>query len=82
MIAVFVAICLIASFSSGVPKNLDETTGTIAEFKQRDHKWSDSFTNKSAHLNVTLEDGSFFEANGIAYDNIDRSLFEKLRIGA
>ena len=82
MIVVFVAVCLIVTFSYGAPESLDEVTGTIAEFNQRDDKWSDSFTNNSAYLNVTLEDGSFFVANGIAYDHIDRTLFERLRIGA
>lgn len=81
IIVVLVAVSLIATFSYGAPKSLDEATGTIANYKQRDGEWYDAFFNNSAYFNVTFKDGSFFEAKGVSYNNIDRSLFENLRVG-
>lgn len=64
------------------PKNLQEATGNIASFKKRDKEWYDYIGGSTGNFfNVTFEDGTFFEAKGIAYNNIDRELFEKIRIG-
>lgn len=62
--------------------NLKDITGTIAKFDQHDKEWYDYIGGSTgSYLYITFEDGTFFEAKGIAYNNIDRELFETIRIG-
>ncbi len=86
LIGIFVVVCVITGLifilSYRQPKNLQETTGTIAEVKQHDKEWYDYIGGGTgAYLKIRLTDGRFFEATGISYDNIDRMLFENIGIG-
>lgn len=76
-----IAIGLFVCFAYRDIKNLKETTGKISGFKQYDADFTDAIVGRGSHFNVTLQDGTFFEAKGIAYDNIDRALFEKISVG-
>lgn len=79
-ICIIIGVCTILSYEP--PKNLKETIGTIAKFKQRDEEWYDYIGGPTGnYFNVTFEDGTFFEAKGISYDNIDRELFDKITVG-
>lgn len=80
---VFVILGLVGSFAYELPTDLTEITGFIQSYNQRDGKWYDNIFggSKGSYFNVRLEDDSFFEATGICYDNIDRNLFKKLKIG-
>lgn len=70
-------------FLSQCPTDLKQQTGYIMRFNQYDEKWYDWFLGSSngSCFNVRLGDDSYYEATGICYDNIHRSLFEKLRVG-
>ncbi len=69
-------------FSYEKPDNLKETTGIIAKLEQYDEKWYDCIVGTSgSYFNIMFEDGTYFEATGICYDNIDRKLFELVKIG-
>jgi len=92
LLAVKILICMVVVFcvvmgvvfivSYAQPKNLQETTGIIAKFEQRDREWYDYIGSPTGNeFNVTFEDGAYFEATGICYDNIDKELFEKIRVG-
>ncbi len=78
-------IGIIGIFAYKVPKaeDIKTTTGIIFEFKQRDGKWYDvvfgGATDK--YFNITLNDDTFYEATGIYYDNIDRTLFDLISNG-
>ena len=74
---------LISLLSYQQPENLQEVTGTVAEFKQRDEQWYDFIGGggKNSFFDVRFEDGTLYQATGISYDNIDRELFDKLSIG-
>ncbi len=86
IIGIIVVSCMIIGsifiFSYRLPKNLDETTGTIAEVEQHDKEWYDHIGGGTgAYLKIRLDDGRFFEAIGISYDNIDRELFDNISVG-
>ncbi len=86
LICIIVFFCAISGFcflfSYKKPDNLKETTGIIAKVKQYDKQWYDYFGGVTgSYFNVTFEDGTYFEATGICYDNIDRELFELARTG-
>ena len=70
-------------FGYQVPTDLTTQTGTVSRFYQHDAKWYDNiFSNtKGSYWEVRFEDGSYFEATGIAYEQIDRKLFEELDRG-
>ena len=76
-------IGLTGPFTFEPPTDMMEITGVIQRYNQYDDKWYDYIFggSKGSYFNVQLEDKSFFEATGICYDNIDRTLFEKLEIG-
>lgn len=80
-ICTVIGICTILAYMP--PKNLQEATGMIAKYKQRDEEWYDYIGGggTGTYFSVTFEDGTFFEAKGISYDNIDRELFEKISVG-
>ncbi len=85
-IGIFVVFCIIIGLvfilSYRQPKNLQETTGTIAEVKQHDKEWYDDiYGGTGAYLKIWLTDERYFEATGISYDNIDRELFENISVG-
>ena len=82
-ISISLTIGLWLAFSNRRPKNLEETTGIIAEFHQRDEHWYDYLLGGSSlpPFDIRFEDSSYFEATGIAYENIDRQLFEDLKVG-
>lgn len=86
LIIIVVVFCVVIGvvlfFSYQQPKNLQQATGIIAKFEQRDKEWYDYIGSSSGNeFNVTFEDGTYFEATGIAYDNIDRKLFEIICVG-
>ena len=75
---------LIGTFAySDVDKSLTEVTDTIEAFKYREKHWSDYIGGGSSgpYLNIDLTDKGFFNATGIAYDNIDKTLFSVLQNG-
>lgn len=78
-------IGIIGIFAYKVPKaeDIKTTTGIIFEFKQRDGKWYDVIFGGATdkYFNITLNDDTFYEATGIYYDNIDRTLFELISNG-
>lgn len=81
-VIICVVIGLFVSLAYRRPKNLQEAVGNIASFRQHDKEWYDYIGGATGnYFNVTLEDGTFFEATGIAYNNINRELFEKIRPG-
>ncbi len=79
----FFVVGLVGFFSYEEPTNLKEQTGNVAKIQQYDEKWYDFIFGGSSgsYFRVTLADGAFFEATGICYDNIDRGLFEDLKVG-
>ena len=75
---------LIGTFTySDVDKSLTEVTDTIEAFKYREKHWSDYIGDSSSgpYFNIDLTDKGFFNATGIAYDNIDKTLFSVLQNG-
>ena len=78
-----ILLSLMLTFAYQQPTGLEQQTGKVLSFNQRDEKWYDAFFDRSAgsYFNVELEDGSFYEATGICYDNIDRELFEDVQVG-
>lgn len=89
LITVFYVLLLIIGiigiFAYEVPKaeDIKTTTGIIFKFKQRDGKWSDVIFGGATdkYFNITLNDDTFYEATGIYYDNIDRTLFDLISNG-
>ena len=75
---------LMLTFAYQQPTGLKQQTGSVVRFDQYDEKWYDSLLDGSAtsYFNMELEDGSFYEATGICYDNIDRELFEDVQAGS
>lgn len=76
-----IAIGLFVCFAYRDTKNLREATGRIVTFKQYDADFLDAAVGRGSYFNIKLEDGTFYEAKGIAYDHIDRQLFETVRVG-
>ncbi len=76
-------LSLIFTFAYKQPTGLKQQTGVVSKFNQYDEKWYDNIfgNSKGSYFDVRFEDDSFFEATGISYDNIDRTLFEKLEVG-
>ena len=76
-------LSLIFTFAHEQPTELKQHTGVVSKFNQYDEKWYDNIfgNSKGSYFDVRLEDKSYFEATGICYDKIDRSLFEDLQIG-
>jgi len=78
-------IGIIGLFAYKVPnvEDIKTTTGIISEFKQRDGKWYDAMFGGATdeYFNVTFNDDTFYEATGIYYDNIDRTLFDLISNG-
>ena len=81
----FIIFGLIGTFAYEPSKLKDtkEVTGIIEEYKQRDSKWYDVIAGGTidSYFNIRLRDNSFYEATGINYDNIDRSLFDIIKEG-
>ena len=79
----FIILGLIGTFAYQQPTNLKEATGIIQDYKQHEGKWYDNIfgNSKGSYFKVKFEDDSFFESTGICYDNIDKTLFEKIKIG-
>ena len=79
---IFAAGIGIFSYSTP-PTDLKETTGIIQSYNQHDARWHEYVFSDSAHsyFNVRLENGAFFEATGISYNEIDRVLFDELKNG-
>lgn len=79
-----ILLSIIAMTSYNEPKKLNTITKTVVKFSQRDTKWYDFLFNggNDKYFNLTLEEDLFFTSTGIAYDNIDRSLFDDLIIGS
>ena len=83
IVAIFTIFGICTIFAYMPPKNLQETTGIIASYKQHDTEWYDYIGGfgTGSYMNVTFEDDTFFEAKGISYDNINRELFEIISVG-
>jgi len=69
--------------SSTQPEDFRTHTGTVAEFSWHDERWYEGFLSNSgaSRFTVRLEDGSYYEATGVFYDQIDRELFSTLSPG-
>ena len=78
-----ILLSLMLTFAYQQPTGLEQQTGKVLSFNQRDEKWYDAFFDRSAgsYFHIWLEDGSYYEATGICYDNIDRELFENIQVG-
>lgn len=65
------------------PTDLKQQTGVVCKFHQYDKKWYDDIFGYSdgPYFSVRFEDDSYFEATGICYENIDRTLFEEIKVG-
>lgn len=72
---------LVGTFAySEVDKGINEVTDTVENFKYREKHWSDFIGGSSGpYFNVNLAENGFFNATGIAYDNIDEKLFSVLQ---
>lgn len=92
LIVINILICIVSIFfavlgvvfatSYRLPKNLKEATGTISEYNQQGKEWYDYIGSPTGnYFNVIFEDGTFFEAKGISYDNIDLKLYEEIKVG-
>lgn len=83
VICIIIGVCEILAYMP--PKNLKESTGTIAEFQQQDEEWYDFIIggghSTGNYFNITFEDGTYFQSTGISYENINRELFEKITVG-
>jgi len=79
----FVLLGVLGLFAYGEPTALSEATGRLSELEYRDDSWLDYIFGYSGneYLHIRLDDGRFFEATGICYDLVDRSLFEELAEG-
>ena len=76
-----VAIGLFVLFAYRDTQNLRVATGRIVTFKQYDADVLDAAVGRGSYFNIKLDDGTFYEAKGMAYDHIDRRLFETVRVG-
>lgn len=78
-----ITLSLMLTFAYQQPAGLEQQTGKILSFNQRDEKWYDAFFDSSAgsYFHIWLEDGSYYEATGICYDNINRELFDDVQVG-
>ena len=75
------SVCSMLAYRN--PSKLEETTGAVAKFEQRERDWLDSAANTGApYFRVWFEDGSYYEATGIFYNNIDKQLFQSLTTGS
>lgn len=75
---------LIGTFAySDVDKGVNEVTDIVENFKYREKHWSDVIGGGSSgpYFNINLSERGFFNATGIAYDNIDKILFAVLQSG-
>ena len=65
------------------PTDLKQKTGVVCKFHHYDKKWYDDIFGYSTgpYFSVRFEDASYFEATGICYENIDRTLFEGIKVG-
>lgn len=69
------------TFTYNPPKNLEIATGQVAKFNYNDKtNIIDQIVNSSEFFNVTLDDDSFYEAQGINFDNIDKELFNDIAL--
>ena len=81
-----IIIALIGTFNYELP-DIDEiktVTGIISKYNQKDQQWYDAFFDAggtNSYFNVRLSDNSFYEATGICYDNMDRSLYDVITVG-
>ena len=78
-----ILLSLMLTFAYQQPTGLEHQTGKVLSFNQRDEKWYDAFFDSSArsYFHIWLEDGSYYEATGICYDNINRELFDDVQVG-
>lgn len=64
--------------STRPPTDFKEKTGIVLEFQEHEADWTDALFNGSSYFNIKFTDGSFFEAKGENYKNIDRELYGRL----
>ena len=85
-ICVFLTLVLglIGTFAySDVDKNVYKLTDVVESYEHREKRWSDYIGNNSGtpYFHIDLAEKGFFKATGIAYDNIDKTLFLALQTG-
>lgn len=69
-------------FSYAPPSELNVATGLVIKYNYDDDtNIIDQMVNSSTFFNVTLDDGSFYEARGINFNNIDKDLFNDIKAG-
>lgn len=83
IIIIIIAGGIIVAYSTGI--NLQEKTGIVSEFKNREKTWFDDIppyaADRPPYFRLRLTDGSLFEARGVAYNSIDAELYSKLSVG-
>ena len=83
ILIIIVASMIIIVHSRSI--NLQEKTGIVSEFKNREKTWMDDIPPYSAdnppYFRLKLNDGSLFEAHGLAYNSIDDELYGNLSVG-
>ena len=81
---ILLAVLLIHNVSPEPPE-LKTTTGTIASIKHHDRTDPDVLdylmSDTASYLDIRLTDGESYSANGVRYENVDRALFDVLKVG-
>ena len=80
---IIITLCLCLIFMGGYPSKIKTRTGIISKYDHYEKKWYDDYLPGTtySYFNIEFEDGIFFQATGISYDNIDKELFDNLLIG-
>lgn len=83
VLVVLISVFAMTSYRFPDDKDLKTTTGTIEKFSHHEKKWYDYIfrTNDTDSFRIWLRDGTYYEATGINYDNIDKSLYDKIYVG-
>lgn len=83
IIIIIIAGGTIVAYSTNI--NLQEKTGIVSEFENREKTWLDDIppygANRPPYFRLRLSDGSLYEARGLAYDNINGELYGNLSVG-
>ena len=84
--AVFMVVLIVLLCTLNVLPELKTATGTVASFKHHERTDPDLLdyilnTTDSSYLDIKLVGGESYRANGVRYDNVDRTLFKVLAVG-
>ena len=82
VLLLLVSVLMLTSYRP--PKRLREKTGNVAAIEWQDEHWTDDLFGgaSSAGFTLRLQDGSLYQATGILFDNIDRSIMSEVAYGA